>query len=67
MDEVRPARMVMIYGLAELDDVDVINKAILVNEKYQTKEDAKATVEELFKDTDLILTVKPKRMITFTM
>ena len=56
-----------IYGSAELDDVDVINKAIKVNEKYQSKEDAKATVEELFKDTDLILTVKTEHMITFTM
>ena len=67
VDEVSPARMVMIYGLAELDAVDVINKAVFVNEKYQTKEDARATVEGYFKETDLILTVKPKRMITFTM
>ena len=67
VDELRPPRMVMIYGLAELDDVDVINKAVYVNEKYQSKEDARATVEGYFKETDLILTVKPKRMITFTM
>ena len=57
--------MVMIYGLAELDAVDVINKAVFVNEKYQTKEVAKETVETLFRETDLLLTVKPERIVTF--
>jgi len=56
---------VIIYGTAMLDDVDVIAKAASVNEKYQTKEDAKATVEELFKETDYILTVKTERMVSF--
>jgi hypothetical protein len=55
----------MIYGTAMLDDVDVIAKAISVNEKYQTKEDAKATIEELFKETDYILTVKTERVVSF--
>ncbi len=62
---VKPPRGVMIYGTVELDDSDVIAKAISVNEKYQNKESAKATVEELFRETDLIMTVKPERMVTF--
>ena len=65
VDMVKPPRGVMIYGTVELDDSDVIAKAISVNEKYQTKESAKANVEELFRETDLIMTVKPERMVTF--
>lgn len=65
VDMVQPPRGVMIYGTVKLDEVDVIAKAILVNEKYQTKEQAKTTVEELFEETDLILRVEPERMVTF--
>jgi general stress protein 26 len=65
IDMVNPPRGVMIYGTAMLDDVDVIAKATSVNEKYQSKEDAKATIEELFKETDNILTVKTERLISF--
>jgi len=65
IDVVNPPKGVMIYGTAMLDDVDVIAKAISVNEKYQTKEDAKATIEELFKETDYILTVKTERLVSF--
>ena len=56
---------VIIYSTAMLDDVDVIDKAISINEKYQSKEDAKATIEKLFKETDYILTVKTERMVSF--
>ncbi len=65
VDMVKPPRGGMIYGTATLDDVDVIAKAISVNMKYQTKEDAKATIEELFKETDYILTVKTERVVSF--
>ncbi len=65
IDLVRPPRGVMIYGSAELDDVDVIAKAISVNEKYQPKEDAKATIERFLKETDFILTVKIERLVSF--
>jgi nitroimidazol reductase NimA-like FMN-containing flavoprotein (pyridoxamine 5'-phosphate oxidase superfamily) len=65
VDMVKPPRGVMIYGTAELDDVDVIAKAIRVNEKYTSKEKAKAMVEDFFEETDLIMTVKPERMVTF--
>lgn len=65
IDLVRPPRGVMIYGSAELDDVDVIAKAISVNEKYQSKEDAKATIERFLKETDFILTVKIERLVSF--
>ncbi len=65
VDMVKPARGVMIYGTAVLDDVDVIDKAISVNEKYQSKEDAKATIERFLKETDFILTVKIERLVSF--
>ena len=65
IDLVRPPRGVMIYGSAELDDVDVIAKAISVNEKYQSKENAKATIERFLKETDFILTVKIERLVSF--
>jgi nitroimidazol reductase NimA-like FMN-containing flavoprotein (pyridoxamine 5'-phosphate oxidase superfamily) len=65
VDQVKPPRGAMIYGTAILDDTDVINKAIKVNEKYQSKEDAKATIEQYLKETDFILTVKPEHLVSF--
>ncbi len=62
---VKPPRGVMIYGSAVLDDVDVIAKAIRVNEKYQTTDDAKATIERYLKETDYILTVKAEHLVSF--
>ena len=65
VDMVNPPRGVMLYGTAVLDDVDVIAKAISVNEKYQSKEDAKATIDRFLKETDFILTVKIERLVSF--
>ena len=65
VDMVRPPRGVMIYGSAVLDNVDVIAKAIRVNEKYQTTDDAKATIERYLKETDYILTVKAEHLVSF--
>jgi hypothetical protein len=48
-----------------LDDVDVMSKSIRVNEKYQTKEEAKATIEKFLTDADYILTVKTGRIASF--
>ncbi len=65
IDVVNPPKGVIIYGTAVLDDVDVIAKAISVNEKYQSKEDAKATIEKFLKESDYILTVKTERLVSF--
>jgi len=65
VDMVNPPRGVMLYGTAVLDDVDVIAKAISVNEKYQSKEDAKVTIDRFLKETDFILTVKIERLVSF--
>ena len=65
VDMVNPPRGVMLYGTAVLDDVDVIAKAVSVNEKYQSKEDAKVTIERFLKETDFILTVKIERLVSF--
>jgi len=65
VDMVNPPRGVMIYGTAVLDDVDVIAKAVSVNEKYQSKEDAKVTIDRFLKETDFILTVKIERLVSF--
>ena len=65
VDMVNPPRGVMLYGTAVLDDVDVIAKAVSVNEKYQSKEDAKVTIDRFLKETDFILTVKIERLVSF--
>lgn len=65
IDVVNPPKGAIIYGKALLDDVDVLSKAIRVNEKYQTNEEAKATIEKFLKGTDYILTVKTERIASF--
>jgi nitroimidazol reductase NimA-like FMN-containing flavoprotein (pyridoxamine 5'-phosphate oxidase superfamily) len=65
VDVVKPPKGVMVYGKALLDDVDVMSKAIRVNEKYQTNEEAKTTIEKFLKETDYILTVKTERIASF--
>jgi nitroimidazol reductase NimA-like FMN-containing flavoprotein (pyridoxamine 5'-phosphate oxidase superfamily) len=66
VDMVKPPRGVMIYGTAELDNCDVILKAISITEKYVPKEKAKGLVEEVVnKGMDLIIKVKPDRMASF--
>ena len=66
IDVVKPARGVMIYGTAELDYGDLLPTAISICEKYMEKEKAKSFAEMLVEKTmDLMITVKPVRMITF--
>jgi nitroimidazol reductase NimA-like FMN-containing flavoprotein (pyridoxamine 5'-phosphate oxidase superfamily) len=66
IDIVNPINGVMIYGTAELDDKDVLAKAISINEKYLPKERAKSYAEGSFKSgLDRIMTVTPNRKITF--
>jgi len=66
VDMVKPARGAMIYGTAELDDSDVLLKAISICEKYLPKERAKSYAEETFRSgVNLIITVKPERIVTF--
>lgn len=66
IDEVKPARGVMIYGTAELDYGNILPTAITICEKYMEKEKAKDFAEMLAeKVMDLIVSVKPERMVTF--
>ena len=66
IDLVKPSRGVMIYGTAELDYGDVLPTAITICEKYMEKEKAKSFAEMLAeKVMDLIVSVKPERMVTF--
>ncbi|MFH0850891.1 MAG: pyridoxamine 5'-phosphate oxidase family protein [Candidatus Bathyarchaeota archaeon] len=66
IDLEKPARGVMIYGTAELDYGDILPTAITICEKYMEKEEAKIFAEDLAENVvDLIVSVKPERMITF--
>ena len=66
IDVIKPARGVMIYGTAELDYGDILPTAIMICEKYMEKEKARSFAEMLAeKVMDLIVSVKPERMITF--
>jgi general stress protein 26 len=65
VDVVNPPKGVIIYGKAVLDDVDVMSKAVRVNEKYQNREEAKATVEKFLTEKDYILTVKTEQIASF--
>jgi len=56
----------MIYGTTELDYGDILPTAITICEKYMSKERAKSYAEDLTENVmDLIISVKPERMITF--
>ena len=60
------AKGVMIYGTAELDYSDILPMAITICEKYLEKEKAKSFAEMMVETaTDLIVRIKPERMITF--
>jgi nitroimidazol reductase NimA-like FMN-containing flavoprotein (pyridoxamine 5'-phosphate oxidase superfamily) len=66
IDVVKPARGVMIYGTAELDYGDILPTAITICEKYMSQVRAKSFAEDLAENVmDLIVTVKPERMVTF--
>ena len=67
IDLVKPAaKGVMIYGTAELDYSDIHPTAITICEKYMEKEKATDFAKMLVETAiDLIVTVKPERMITF--
>ena len=68
IDVVDPAvKGVIIYGTAELDYNDVYPMTLTICEKYLEKEKAKSFADMMASETgiDLIVTVKPERMITF--
>ena len=67
IDLVEPVvKGVMIYGTAELDYSDILPMAITICEKYMEKEKAKSFAEMMVETaTDLIVRIKPERMITF--
>ena len=61
------AKGVMIYGTAELEYGDMYPLTLTICEKYLEKEKAKSFAEMMVSETgiDLMVTVKPERMITF--
>jgi nitroimidazol reductase NimA-like FMN-containing flavoprotein (pyridoxamine 5'-phosphate oxidase superfamily) len=67
IDLVEPAvKGVMIYGTAELDYSDIFPVTLTICEKYLEKEKAKSFAEMMVESaTDLIVRIKPERMITF--
>jgi hypothetical protein len=66
IDTVNPINGVIIYGTAELDDNNVLARAISINEKYLPKDKAKSYAEGSFKSgLDRIMIVNPNRMTTF--
>ena len=67
LDQVTPAvKGVMIYGTAELDYSDIFPVTLTICEKYLEKEKAKSFAEMMVESaTDLIVRIKPERMITF--
>jgi len=66
VDTVKPVRGIMIFGIAELDDRDVLPTAISINENYMSKDRAKEYAEESFKSgLDRKVTVNPIRLTTF--
>ena len=67
IDLIEPAvKGVMIYGTAELDYSDILPMTITICEKYLEKEKAKSFAEMMVESaTDLIVRIKPERMITF--
>ena len=68
IDVVEPSvKGVMIYGTVELEYGDTYPISLTICEKYLEKEKAKNFAEMMVSETgiDLIVTVKPERMITF--
>ena len=69
IDLVDPAvKGVMIYGTAELDYSDIFPMVLTICEKYfEKKEKAKSFADMMASETgiDLIVRIKPERMITF--
>ena len=58
---------VMIYGTAELEYGDTYPITLTICEKYLEKEKAKSFAKMMVSETgiDLMVTVKPERMVTF--
>lgn len=65
-DPTPPFKAVLIYGKAELDYDNVIQKRTAIFEKYNPKEQAVQMAEGLCaKWTSVIIRIKPDRMISF--
>lgn len=67
IEERGPVRGLMIYGIAEIDRGDPMPTAVNITEKYMSKEKAKSFAESaVFKGgLDLLIRIKPNRMVTF--
>jgi PPOX class probable F420-dependent enzyme len=61
-----PAKGVMVYGRARMEDDDPLPVAVSIAEKYMPKERIQNFAEEAVKvGVDLVVRVKPERMSTF--
>ncbi len=65
-DPAPPFKAVLVYGKAELDHNDVLQKRIKIFEKYNPKEQAARMAEGFCaKWASVIIHVKPDRMVSF--
>jgi len=67
IEERGPVRGLMIYGIAEIDRGDSMPTAVNITEKYMSKEKAKSFAESAVFEggLDLLIRIKPNRMVTF--
>lgn len=67
IDERGPVRGLMIYGKAEIDRNDPLPTAINITEKYMSREKAKSFAENAVFEggLNLLIRIKPERMVTF--
>ncbi len=67
IEERGPVRGLMIYGKAEIDRGDPMSTAINITEKYMSSEKAKRFAENAVIEggLDMLIRIKPQRMVTF--
>jgi len=67
IEERGPVRGLMIYGKAEIDRGDPMSTAINITEKYMASEKAKRFAENAVIEggLDMLIRIKPQRMVTF--
>jgi len=67
IEERGPVRGLIIYGIAEIDRGDPLPIAVNITEKYMSSEKAKSFAESAVFEggLDLLIRIKPIRMVTF--
>jgi PPOX class probable F420-dependent enzyme len=61
-----PYKAVMMYGKAEIDKDDVVEKRVAIFENYTSREKAEKWVKDYIeKHKPLIVRIKPKRFVSF--